>query len=164
MNDVNPENSLITAEELMILRKAISKLEISSNIKEKWNFINHTHDFESIVNYFYGVDSSRQYGYQHEKAAILEIFDPLLITLMDQNYSVNIKKIAPIQNLEYFEDQILDNMQKMENAYASEDFDRLTTLSKTTLEILLKRICDLNKIEYKDNIEFPALYSNQRNC
>lgn len=153
-------NKWISHEEIHAIRKGITNINRLGVSFENFEFLDTCYDFSDIFSFFYfsyWAQNNEDYYYNIPND-ISNIFNPLLIYLMDNNYEVRIKKINISDTIDIIHSGLLSSMEAMENAYQVANYERVMSLSSSILESLFKGICDLNNISYKTSDSFPKLF------
>lgn len=155
--DLNKIDNILSIKDIHRIRKGLDKIEDGTFDKRGLEFLDHYHDFDSIVNYFYNLSS-----YETNVEPYLNIIitlDQLLNHLLDNNYEILVRKINKSNIVEDGFDSIVFLMEEMEKAFLQKDFATVTTLSSSILTSIFKDICVGRGIEYNDKDNFNILYN-----
>lgn len=143
----------ISEDDIHKIRIAIGELDETLFQQRAFDFFSSCFDFLSIFEYFHEL-----YPKDFFSSAVRDTFDPLLIYLKEKNYEIIMREVTPSDKISNVSSAVISNLEKMEEAYHSADYQRVTSLSITILQTLYKQICELKEIEYSPKEKHNDLY------
>lgn len=153
-----PKNEHITPYDLLKIRLTLRKLK--SNNLPKIDFIEKYADFESIYIYFFEDNNSPNYD---PYMFLIEIFDPWLNFLIEQDYEVIIRRVRITENFDNFHSGILEDFNRMESALDNGNYSEVNSLSSKILSTIFKEVCKINNITIDNTENHVQLYNKVKN-
>lgn len=158
-NENYQSSEWMSVEDIHLIRMGMYHLRSDGSKFRHLPFLDNCYEFKSIYNTFF---TSFYLGDYVPEEEIDNQFDPLLISLMDHDYEVKIRKVLISETHNNVYPSLIQKIKSMEKAYEEYEYERVTTLSRTILESLFKQICDLQNIKYNQHDNYPKLYEKVR--
>ena len=153
-NNESLKETLITPIELMSLRKALKDIKLKKKNLPDISFILEYADFDSIYYFFFYYD--REYG---AVDFLVNIIDPWLIELIENDYNILVERIQPSDKIETFYANVISDMAELEKSYFEANYSHVTTLSSKILSSVFKQVCQKQGIIYSQSADHMQLYS-----
>lgn len=120
------------------------------------DFIEKCADFDSIYNYFF--EDSRSFDYD-PYSLLINLFDPWLNFLIEQNYEVIIRRVNVSESFNDFHSGIFADFDRMELALDEGNYSEVNSLSSKILSTIFKEICNKHNIIIDNTENHVQLYN-----